>query len=90
MREISVSLPPVLEKATVDTWYFALETKTGQQFIFGSVSVIDENWIHLEPVSRDYAESLPFDGPVDGAYRITERGIDVRLDSIAWVADGIS
>lgn len=87
-----IVLPPVLEKATDDVWYFALETKSGQQFVFGGVTLVNAEWLNLRALDDAYGRSgLFFDGPVrDDAYHIIERGMDIRLDSIAWVACGIS
>ena len=69
-------------------------TKSGQQFVFETITVIDSEWIHLNPFeSDDPSIRMPgfFAGPLKpDAYVVHERGIDIRLDSIAWVADGKS
>ena len=94
--------PSIIGKATLDMWYYILETKTGQQFVFGGAVVLNDDMIHLEPVDESYAGhgaaaralDLCFDAPgtrpQSNAYGINERGIDIRIDSIAWVADGVS
>lgn len=88
----AIVLPPVLAKAADDEWSFLLETKSGQQFIFGSIEVVDKDWIHLNPVDPDYSKQQYFAGPPrkPDAHFIEERGIDIRLDTISWVADGTS
>lgn len=83
-------LPPVLLHAMNDSWTFLLETRSGQQFIFGSIAVVGEGeWIHLEPADPETTDFI--DGPLKAdAYRITERGVSVRVSEIAWVAEGYS
>lgn len=86
-------LPPVLLKATEDHWQYLLEMKNGQQFIFSDADLINADWIHLNPIDDqwDGVDACYFDAPLKPqAYVVNERGIDVRLDCIAWVADGIS
>lgn len=91
MSESRAVLPPLLEQATIDEWCFALETKSGQQFVFGHVVVIDAEWIQLQHSESNAGSDLAFDGPVrEDAYVIKERGVDIRLDAIAWIASGIS
>lgn len=84
-------LPPILCKAIYDNcWYYVLETITGAQFLFTGITVINDEWIHLEPLDSDIPSGC-FDAPVGSeAYRVHDRGIDVRIDSIVWVGDGIS
>lgn len=85
-------LPPTLLKATQDHWQYLLEMKNGQQFIFSEAELVNTEWIHLKQLDEgDTIEGACFDGPLkDNPYAVTERGLCVRLDSIAWVADGIS
>jgi hypothetical protein len=84
-------LPPILQKATDDVWYFLLATKDGRQFVFSRAIVDDGTWVHLLPLDESMTGGdLTFDGPADNPYYINERGVDVRLDAIAWVACGTS
>lgn len=97
MKALEVGLPPVLAKAASDNWLYLLETKSGQQFLFPHISIIDEEWIHLNPFDDDEMrtaeECEPFvAGPLDvkRAHCVRDRGIDLRIDAIAWAADGNS
>jgi hypothetical protein len=87
----TTELPRILDKASDDNWHFLVKTKTGDKFIFGSIDVCGD-WIHLNPLDDAYMDGpLPFDSAdSDGAVRVDQRGLDLRLDAIEWIADGIS
>lgn len=90
MTITTTQLPPILEKATEDQWTYLLETNTGQQFLFGTITVVSDEWVQLNPIEDGVGDDF-IDGPrSENAYRIRERGISIRLDAIAWVADGYS
>lgn len=92
MSVATTSLPPLLAKATADYWPVYITTKTGQQFLCSGIEQIDDDWIHLKPAGDQWIlEQVFVDGPLsDKVWVIKERGIDMRLDAIAWVTEGIS
>jgi hypothetical protein len=90
-----IDLPPILAKAADDVWHFLLETKGGDRIVFGSLEVVDREWVHLNPLDDAYPADAPrvlsFDAPHTGdGFSVGKRGLDIRIDSIAWVADGES
>jgi hypothetical protein len=76
--------PEALVKASCDEFDYMLRLATGEVWTFTSCE-IDGGWVHLK-----------FAGLSDGLWRGRfeeserppfDRGVDVRLDQIVWVAD---
>lgn len=76
-------LPDALAKACVDSFEYMLGLRTGQVIQFGSAEVSqDHKWVHLAP--SDFERDDPFMTGIEAPF---ERGIDVRVEDIVWVAD---
>jgi hypothetical protein len=77
------SVPPALAKATVDPFTYALELRDGTVIVFMSATLHGE-WVHLDElenpseISAQGKKTRPF---------TFDRGLDVRLADIVWVAD---
>jgi hypothetical protein len=69
--------PASLLKASVDPFDYALKLITGEVVRFESAS-INGDYVHLEGVRSDDSGGLPYG---------FARGVDVRVDAIAWCAD---
>lgn len=85
--------PSTLLKAMEDSWYYAMELKSGQQLIFGCCETPRGQWVHLLPVDDAYGSprDFTFDIPLKpSAISVSSRGLCVHLDAIAWVCDGDS
>lgn len=73
---------PAIQKACCDEFFYAMGLTTGQTIYFSSARVCGE-WVHLDDVnSLGHGSQL-----LDSRDREFERGIDVHLSAIAWVAD---
>lgn len=74
-------LPPALRKALCDPFDYALQLRTGETFRFHECAIHGE-WLHLSwgtgwiTDQRDNPTAYPF-----------ERGLDVRIADIVWIAD---
>lgn len=79
--------PPVLLKAMVDNPFnYEMELVNGTRLMFEGASIIGPNWIHLDsPILFDI-DTLSYRSMNGLQYK--DRGIDIALSSIAWVADG--
>jgi hypothetical protein len=75
----SVAYPSALVKAMFDPFDYACGLIDGTVIRFGEAQ-IQGKWVHLNPRAVDQPEQrgLPF---------AMERGVDVRIDRIVWVAD---
>lgn len=86
-REFSLierlNLPPVLVKSFYDSYAYLLETKSGRQFRYESASLINEEWVHIS-ISPYYMDERLADAGFG------DRGVDVRISEIAWIADANS
>jgi hypothetical protein len=82
-------LPPILLKALQDEWYYLIETVTGLQIMFSMASFgIDSQWIKLHPVGDAVGTDI-IDGPVSRDVCVLQKQtVDIRVDQIAWVAEG--
>lgn len=85
------TLPPALIKACVDApWTYALRLRSGDLVLFEGATVHGE-WVHLSGVAMHPVAELP--GDVDlpnvsiSGPMTFERGMDVRINDIAWVSD---
>jgi len=73
-------LPDALIKACFDTFDYALALRNGYVIRFEAASVSsDGKWVHLQ---MDY--TLHAMTGIDYSF---DRGIDVRIEDILWVAD---
>lgn len=72
--------PPALEKACCDPFEYVARLTTGEVLHFRSADPIDRDWVHLKCgwlTDR-------------GIFSMFDRGVDIRVDQIAWVADAPS
>ena len=65
--------PPALIKASEDPFFYALELRDGRKFDFESAVDLGWGWVRIDGVAK--------------AERCFERGIDIRVSEILWVAD---
>ena len=81
--------PSALIKATEDPFDYALLLKSGQSLYFSEATVINREWVHLEFNSTRPDPVAQHKGWKDirGHLPCFERGVDVRVSEIVWVAD---
>jgi len=84
--------PPALAKAGIDFFDYALGLRNGTVLRFNEARYIDQEWVHLSAGCEPRYEGLEMLWPPLGEHRdmgplCFQRGIDVRLMEIAWVAD---
>lgn len=73
--------PPMLDKACYDPFQYAIGLSNGTVIQFESAIPISREWIHIDlGENADKGRAGVCDLPCP-------RGIDVRVDSILWVAD---
>lgn len=78
-RACAQGIPAALQKAAVDYFDYALGLETGEVIFFHQATV-NGRWVHL-----DVGDAASING-CDNRFPF-ERGVDVRLDRIVWVAD---
>lgn len=79
--------PPALLKALIDSFDYALKLRTGEIFRFQEATLHGE-WLHLRTgesregndFRRYGGNKVPYPYPFD-------RGVDVRVADIVWIAD---
>ena len=77
----------VIAKACCDDFYFAMGLKTGATVYFGSAKV-NGDWVHLNSVNTSGGwAGLNGTQLLDNRDREFDRGMDVHISAIAWVAD---
>ncbi len=80
------TIPDALEKAIQDRyWLYILETTRGDQLMFAGARHDGDGWLHLFPAVMDGDTRCGVQRP--DARRVSGRGIDIHVTSIAWVAD---
>lgn len=79
---IAENLPRALVKALEDHFDYALGLRNGQVIHFTGALLTSSTWVHLS--TQDVSDS---DEVMPGVDLPFERGIDVRLSDIMWVAD---
>lgn len=86
-------IPDALTKATFDRpWDYMLGLRDGKVIAFSGADISpDRMWVHLTPLPlntiSDDSDWHWHKHPIQGLLMCFERGIDVRLSDIAWVAD---
>lgn len=85
-------LPGILQKASVDHYTYLLQTKSGQQIAFSEITPRGTEWIHLHEHNLDPEHLSGFFNGVNlsNIMVVGDRGLDIRLDAIEWVADASS
>ena len=73
-----------LAKASIDPFDYACGLRSGAVIYFESVAAVNKEWVTLTGVRAvaNIGERDDFTGPPN-----FERGVEVRLDRIEWVAD---
>lgn len=82
---LGLGYPPALVKACSDHFSYAMRVRTGELFMFCDAEVINADWVMLKDFA-DYSN----DGyaPVRDNLKINfDRGVEVRVSDIVWVAD---
>ncbi|HUE70997.1 MAG TPA: hypothetical protein VMP01_08920 [Pirellulaceae bacterium] len=72
----------VLGKAASDFWSYAIGLKTGQTIACSEITV-DGEWITIRGITRVEAHGRRV---LDGEFH-WGRGLQVRIDQVAWCAD---
>lgn len=69
-------LSPLIDKAELDNcWEYVLQTKSGQQFWFSGLEVVNANWVHLFPIDYHPGRTPCVDGPHKNPYRVMDRAL---------------
>jgi len=72
-----------LDKASCDHFDFAIKLVTGEIICFESLDILNDKWVHLNGIRKDFHEQpqntlIPF---------LASRGMDIRIEHIVWVMD---
>lgn len=76
--------PDALIKACSDEFDYAMRLKTGECFRFRKAKAINNEWVHLDGVRLWQVGCMVEE---DNPNCLFERGVDVHVTSIVWVAD---
>jgi hypothetical protein len=86
--------PPALQKACVDPFDYAMMLRSGLVIYFELAEPVSAEWVSLTGIRAvvrsskfspsDYQDDTPGCRRDEGPF---PRGLDVRVDDIAWVAD---
>jgi hypothetical protein len=70
----------VLIKAAVDEFDYAMGLADGTIIRFRLLQIVADGWVHIKPenIDRDEPCKIPY---------ILERGIDINIRQIMWIAD---
>jgi len=79
--------PPALTKACLDHFEYLLKLKDGQYIFFNDAVPINKEWVHIKVNDVCDVDWTLTDIPKNRIVFGFERGIDVRVSEIAWVAD---
>jgi hypothetical protein len=90
--------PPALQKACVDPFDYAVMLHSGMVVYFREAVPVSPEWVTLNEIHvvmpaskfRSYPYPEPTPGRFNGGHGEEgpfPRGLDVRLDHIAWIAD---
>lgn len=77
--QMNPGLPAALWKACCDSFDYAIKLRTGEVFRFTDAELIDPEWVLISGL--DHYENM---FPKEFNF---ERGLQVRLSDIVWVAD---
>lgn len=80
------SYPPALAKACYDPFDYAMGLTDGTVIFFEYAEPVSRLWVTIMGV-RQGPRAVLQDGTSDRSNAIFERGLDVRVSQIAWVAD---
>lgn len=78
------SYPPALAKACEDEFDYALGLRDGTVIFFTGAVPVSDSWVTLNGVTNGPSATR---GGGDSRCATFERGLDVNLAHIAWVAD---
>jgi hypothetical protein len=70
--------PPALHKACCDPFEYAIRLRTGETWEFEQADPINRDWVRIK--------FSPYRSKDGVAFRF-DRGVDVRVSDIVWVAD---
>ena len=89
----AAGIPGALEKALGDPFTYAMGLRNGQVIVFEQARLSDDlKWVHLTPSSGIsvvdlQGEELTGKYPLRDLAMTFDRGLDVRISDIVWVAD---
>lgn len=75
LEKLKWSWPPALIKALVDPFYYEVKLHTGEQWYIKSAQYLNDDYACLT-LHPDWSKAPYF-----------ERGVEVRISNIAWIAD---
>jgi hypothetical protein len=84
-RLIFSGWPDALIKATEDQFGYMARLRTGEVVAFEGATYISDEWVRLENHHYVFKVSSETHLPKSPNF---DRGIEVRVDNIMWVADG--
>jgi hypothetical protein len=84
IEEVTKDWPWVLRKACSDSWYYACRLRSGEVIHFESAEPSNPYYVRLNGVR--FLRGDPGELEVCGY----GRGLEVRVDQIAWIVDGDS
>lgn len=85
--------PPALAKACWDSFDYALMLRSGMVVYFREATPVSSAWVTLRevhavmPANKFRPDKYPDPTFCRGSESVFPRGLDVRVDDIAWVAD---
>ena len=79
-------VPLVLIKATAQVLSYALGLWDGTVFVFNEASIHGQ-WVSLKGVRSHSVPAIKRGKERSEAYCVFDKGVEVRLDAIIWVAD---
>lgn len=83
---VPVEYPPHLIKACCDEFVYAVRLSTGELWYFREATVINSEWVRLTGFDKP-GEMYSYETNGKETNRpIFDRGVDVRVSSIVWVA----
>ena len=74
----------VIDKASYDYFDYACRLSTGEIIYFSELKIIDKTWIHLSGIN-DFSHSVEGESSLKNP--TLERGLDVAIKHIVWIAD---
>ena len=93
MQDVEVpenkNYPPALNKALSDPFNYSVGLKCGTIIDFESAEIINDNWVHLEKITRVLTGNsleIQHENMFTLNYHFP-RGMDVNVNNINWVAD---
>ena len=79
--------PPALAKATVDYFTYACGLRDGTIVVFEEAAIVSRGWVRLNVIGYLLFNRGPLTRLKDEGDFTFDRGLEVRMSDIMWVAD---